>query len=296
MRPLFGNRYPAIPLNGAIVAITGAGRGIGRATAEAFAAQGATVCLGDLDTSVVEKAAKEIGDKARAYPLDVTVRASFAAFTDAVTEEFGRIDVLVNNAGVMPLGDFVEEPDALSRTTLDVNVWGLIHGMRLVLPGMIAAGRGHVVNIASMAGKIPIPGMAVYNASKFAAVGLTAAVRREYAGAGVSVSAVLPSAVRTGLASGVPLGGGLPTVDPEDIARAVVDSCRTRRAEIPVPRYVGGWDLLDALTPERVMSFARSLIGDNRALTSLDPEARSDYTRRVADQVTRRTSWGVGGG
>ncbi|MFD9963604.1 SDR family oxidoreductase [Amycolatopsis sp. NPDC058986] len=290
MRPLFGSRYPGIPLDGAVVAITGAGRGIGRATAEAFAARGATICLGDLDTAVAEKAAKEIGGTARAYPLDVTVRASFAAFTDAVIEEFGRIDVLVNNAGVMPLGDFVEEQDALSRTTLDVNVWGLIHGMRLVLPGMIAAGRGHVVNIASMAGKIPIPGMAVYNASKFAAVGLTAAVRREYAATGVSLSAVLPSAVRTGLASGVPLGGGLPTVDPEDIARAVVDSCRTRRAEIPVPRYVGGWDLLAALTPERVMSFVRSLIGDNRALTSLDPEARDDYTRRVAGQVTRRTS------
>ncbi|GAA4553999.1 SDR family oxidoreductase [Amycolatopsis samaneae] len=290
MRPPFGSRYPAIPLRGAVVAITGAGRGIGRATAAAFAARGATVCLGDLDTAVAQEAAREIGGAARAFPLDVTVRESFAAFVAAVTEECGPIDVLVNNAGVMPLGDFVEEPDALSRTTLDVNVWGPIHGMRLVLPGMIAAGRGHVVTIASMAGKIPIPGMAVYNASKFAVVGLTAAVRREYADTGVSVSAVLPSAVRTGLASGVPLGGGLPTVDPEDIAAAVLDSCRTRRAEIPVPRYLGGWDLLDALTPERVMSFARTLVGDNRALTSLDPEARADYTRRVSGQVTRRTS------
>ncbi|MEC3980800.1 SDR family oxidoreductase [Amycolatopsis sp. H20-H5] len=286
MRLPFANRYPDIELDGAVVAITGGGRGIGRATAEAFAALGATVCVGDLDTAVVEQAAKEIG--AHAYPLDVTVRESFAAFLDAVTEEFGRVDVLVNNAGVMPLGDFVEEPDALSKTTLDVNVWGLIHGLRLVLPGMIARGRGHVVNIASMAGKIPLPGMAVYNASKFAAVGLTAAVRREYAGTGVSVSAVLPSAVRTGLSSGVPLGGGLPTVDPEDIARAVVGSCRTRRAEIAVPRYVGGWDLLDALTPEPVMGLARRLIGDDRALTSLDPTRRADYTARVTAQATQR--------
>ncbi len=83
-----------------------------------------------------------------------------------------------------------------------INVQGLVHGLRSVLPGMIARGRGHVVNVASMAGKIPLPGMAVYNASKFAAVGLTAAVRREYAATGVSVSAVLPSAVRTELASG----------------------------------------------------------------------------------------------
>ncbi|WP_329065326.1 SDR family oxidoreductase [Amycolatopsis sp. NBC_01480] len=275
--------YPTLDLSRCVVAVTGGGRGIGRATAEEFARAGATVCVGDLDTAVAEEAAAAFGG--RAYSLDVRERDSFAAFIDAVTEEFGRVDVLVNNAGVMPLGDFLEEPDELGRTTFDVNVWGLVLGLRLVLPGMIARGRGHVVNVASMAGKIPLPGMAVYNASKFAAVGLTAAVRREYASSGVSVSAVLPSAVRTGLASGVPLGRGLPTVDPEDVARAVVGSCRSRRAEIPVPRYVGGWDLLAALTPEPLMALARTLIGDDRALTSLDPEARSAYTTRVASQV-----------
>ena len=283
MRLPFGNRFPVIDLNGAVVAITGGGRGIGRATGAEFVARGATVCLGDLDTAVAKETAAEIG--AHGYPLDVTVRESFTAFAAAVTERFGRIDVLVNNAGVMPLGDFLEEPDALSRTTVDVNVWGLVHGLRVVLPGMIARGRGHVVNVASMAGKIPLPGMAIYNASKFAAVGLTAAVRREYAATGVSVSAVLPSAVRTALASGVPLGGALPTVDPEDVALAIVDTVRTRRAETAVPRFVGGWDLLDAVTPERVMTFARGLIGDDRALTALDPEARADYTHRVAAQV-----------
>ncbi|WP_328603138.1 SDR family oxidoreductase [Amycolatopsis sp. NBC_00345] len=273
-------RYPTLDLSRCVVAVTGGGRGIGLATAAEFASAGATVCVGDLDTAVAEEAAAAFGG--RAYPLDVRERDSFAAFVDAVTEEFGRVDVLVNNAGVMPLGDFLEEPDELGRTTFDVNVWGPVLGLRLVLPGMIARGRG---NVASMAGKIPLPGMAVYNASKFAAVGLTAAVRREYASTGVSVSAVLPSAVRTGLSSGVPLGRGMPTVDPEDVARAVVGSCRTRRAEIPVPRYVGGWDLLAALTPEPLMALARTLIGDDRALTSLDPEARSAYTTRVASQV-----------
>ncbi|WP_370947584.1 SDR family oxidoreductase [Amycolatopsis sp. cg5] len=270
---MFRSRYPAIDLNGAVIAITGGARGIGKATAEAFAARGAKVCVGDLDP----------GEKQ--YKLDVTDRASFQAFVDEITTEHGHIDVFVGNAGVMPLGGFLDEPDALSRTTLDVNVWGLIHGLRLVLPGMIARGRGHIVSIASMAGKIPLPGMAVYNASKFAAVGLTAAVRREYAGTGVSVSAVLPSAVRTELASGVSLGKGLPTVDPEDVADAVVASCRHRRAEIPVPRYVGGWDLLAAVTPEPVISLGRRLIGDDRALTAVDPEGRAAYERRVAGQT-----------
>jgi NADP-dependent 3-hydroxy acid dehydrogenase YdfG len=138
-----------------------------------------------------------------------TSRDSFAGFTGAVLDRFGRIDILVNNAGVMPLGDFLPEHYASSRATLDVNVRGLINGMRLVLPHMIERGTGHVVNVASMAGKLVIPGMAVYNASKFAAVGLSAAVREEYRDTGVSVTAVLPSAVRTRLASGVPLGHGM---------------------------------------------------------------------------------------
>lgn len=276
----FGERYPAIDPRGAVVAITGGARGIGRATAAEFAARGATVCVGDLDTALVSRV-----PDAHGFPLDVTVRASFDAFAAAVTERFGRIDVLVNNAGVMPLGDFLEEPDEVGRTTVDVNVHGLVHGLRSVLPGMIARGRGHVVNVASMAGKIPLPGMAVYNASKFAAVGLTAAVRREYAATGVSVSAVLPSAVRTELAAGVRLGGALPTVDPEVVAHAIAGTLRTRRAETAVPRWLGTWDLLAALTPERVMSLARAWIGDDRALTQLDPAARAAYVRRVAAQL-----------
>ena len=278
--------YPAIDLTDAVVMVTGGGRGIGQATAAAFAEAGARVCLGDLDRPSAEQTAETIG--AQGFLVDVTSRRSFAAFVDAVLAEHGRIDVLVNNAGVMPLGGFLDEPDALSRTTLDVNVWGLIHGMRLVLPGMIARGRSHVVNIASMAGKIAIPGMAVYNASKFAAVGLSAAVRREYAGSGVSVSAVLPSAVRTELASGAPLGRGMPTVDPKVVAKAVVHSCKTRKAEIPVPGFLAGWDILAAVTPEPVMRAGRRLLGDTRALTSVDHHTRAAYAHRVAGQTLAR--------
>lgn len=282
---IFGRKYPAIDLEGAVVLVTGGGRGIGRATAEAFAERGAHVHLADIDGEAAKESALAIGGGARAFTADVTSRASFAAFVDAALATHGRIDVLVNNAGVMPLGGFLEEPDSLSRVTLDVNVWGLLHGMRLALPSMIERGRGHVVNVVSMAGKIPIPGMAVYNASKFAAIGLSAAVRREYEDTGVSVSAVLPSAVRTTLSSGVPLGGGMPTVDPEDIARAIVDSCRTRRAEIPVPGYLAGWDVVNALAPESLMAIGRRLLGDRRALRSVDPAVRGDYERRVAAQA-----------
>jgi len=270
--------YPKIALDGAVVAVTGGARGIGKATASLFITKGATVCVGDLDPA----------DSPDTLALDVTSRESFAAFVDAVLGRHGRIDILVNNAGVMPLGDFLCEDDAISRTTLEVNLWGLIHGMRAAMPHMVARGRGHVVNVASMAGKLVVPGLAVYNASKFGAVGLSAAVREEYRSTGVSVSAVLPSAVRTRLASGVPLGHGMPTVEAEDVARAIVGSVRRRRAEITVPRYLAGWDLVNAAVPEPAMRLGRKLIGDRRALTSVQPEVRAAYEETIAAQASSR--------
>ena len=97
----------------------------------------------------------------------------------------------------------------------------------------------------------------------------------------MSVTAVLPSAVRTRLASGVPLGHGMPTVDAEDVARAIVGSVGSRRAEITVPRYLAGWDLLDAAVPERLMRLGRKLIGDRRALTSVEHDVRAAYEESI---------------
>jgi NAD(P)-dependent dehydrogenase (short-subunit alcohol dehydrogenase family) len=278
--------YPAIDLSGAVVLITGGGRGIGRATGAAFAARGATVCLADLDLPAAQEAAADIGG--HPFGVDVTSRASFGQCVAELVDRFGRVDVLVNNAGVMPLGGFLDEPDELSATTLDVNLWGLIHGMRLVLPAMVERGSGHVVNVASMAGKLAIPGLAVYNASKFGALGLSLAVRAELARTGVSVSAVLPSAVRTGLVAGVPLGRGMPTVEPEDVARAIVRSVRTRAAEIPVPGYLRLYDLVEAVLPPPAFRLVRRLLDDARGLTSVDHAARQAYEQRVADQAAIR--------
>ncbi|MFD4179787.1 SDR family oxidoreductase, partial [Rhodococcus sp. NPDC058514] len=267
--------YPTIDLAGAVVLITGAGRGIGRATAHAMAARGARVAVADLDRAAADEVVAEIGSAARAYTLDVRTRTSWDAGVAAVITDLGPIDVLVGNAGVMPVAPFLEEPDAIGETTLDVNVWGLIHGMRAVAPAMIERGRGHIVNVASLAGKIAIPGLAVYNASKFAAVGLSSTARLEFAEAGVSVSTVLPSAVRTTLTSGLPLGKGLPTVDPEAIAAAVVRTVSTRRAQTPVPGYLAALDLGLAIAPEPLLTLIRRLVGGNRAVDSVDTAARA---------------------
>lgn len=278
--------YPKIELADAVVLITGGGRGIGAATAELFAAKGATVWIGDRDLGAAKETAARLN--VQAVEVDVTDRASFAAFVRTVLDAHGRIDVVVNNAGVMPLGGFLEESDATSRTTMDVNVWGPMNGMREALPHMIERGRGHVVNVVSMAGKIPIPGMAVYNASKFGALGLSLAVREEYEPSGVSVSTVLPGAVRTRLSSGVPLGRGLPTVDPEDVAKSIVDSVGNRRAEIPVPSYLAGWGLLDATVPAPLMKLGRRLVGDRRGLDSVDHKVRDLYENTITDQAKSR--------
>lgn len=272
---ILGHGYPDIDLKGARVLITGAGRGIGQSTAELFAAKGAEIAIADVDTAAAESAAAAIG--ARAYELDVRARDQW----DKVVADFGAVDVLVNNAGVMPAGAFLVEPDAVGRATIDINVWGLIHGMRAVVPGMIERRRGHVVNVASLAGKIPVAGLAVYNASKFAAVGLSAATRLEFAPQGVSVSCVMPSAVRTRLSSGLALGKGMPTVEPEDVAAAVLQTCGTRKAEVAVPNYLGPIDIALAAAPERAVRLVRRLLDGNRALHPADSETRAQYEQQV---------------
>jgi len=275
------SRYPKIALDGALVAVTGAARGIGLETARAFIAQGAYVALGDLDHDLAEKAAIELGPRASAHALDVTDRTSVDRFLAEAEASHGRtLDVLVNNAGVMPNGPFLEQQDRIDELTMNVNVYGVIHGMRAAAPGMIERGRGHIVNICSLAGKFPIKGLAVYNASKFAAVGLTAATRLELDRTGVSISAVLPSAVKTELASGIDYGI-LPAVEPGDIASAVVRSVRTRQAEIAVPAYVGTAQTLSTLLPEPVLRGFRALVRDDRAITHVDDDVRKKYLDRI---------------
>ncbi|NYJ01752.1 NADP-dependent 3-hydroxy acid dehydrogenase YdfG [Nocardioides thalensis] len=278
------SRFTPIDLDGALVVITGAARGIGLATAREFAAAGAQVAIGDLDLELAQEAAADLGPQVSAYLLDVTDATSFETFVAAAEEHHGSpVDVLVNNAGIMPNGAFLEGTERIDRMTMDVNVHGVINGMRIVLPGMVERGRGHVVNVASLAGKFPLKGLAVYNASKFAAVGLTAATRLEMGGTGVSVTAVLPSAVRTELSSGIDLGV-LPTVDPEDIARAVVGSVRTRAAEIAVPSYVGLATKTVPFVPERVLNVLRRLTHDDAAITRVDEPVRRRYLDRIENK------------
>ncbi|MFT3899358.1 MAG: SDR family oxidoreductase [Gordonia sp. (in: high G+C Gram-positive bacteria)] len=281
---------PKIDPDGAVVIVTGGARGIGAETAKLFASKGAIVWIGDLDENIAKDTATTIPN-AVARRLDVTDRASWALFLDELIAEHGRIDVLVNNAGVMPVGPFVDEPEATTDLMLDVNVRGMLNGMHAVLPLMAKAGRGHVVNVSSMAGMIPLPGMVTYNTSKYAALGGSLAARREYDGTGVTVSAIMPAAVRTELSSGADLSV-LPTVDPEDVARQVLRTLTTRAAKTSAPTWVlPGWGLVEAFVPETVERAVRKLIGHDQAM-ALDPVGRKDYLDRIERHADQNASTG----
>jgi short-subunit dehydrogenase len=271
----------AIDLEDAAVVVTGGARGIGRATAAELARRGARVCIGDIDGDAAAAAAEELGDGVHAFELDVADRDSFAAFLAAAERKAGPPAVLVGNAGIMPLGSFLDEDEDTIDATIAVNLGGIVHGMRLALPGMVERGRGHVVNVASMMGKLHVPGAAIYAATKYAVLGLSAAVRDELRGTGVTVTAALPTAVRTELVDGVPLGRGLPTVEPEQVAKAIADSCRSRQAEIHVPGWLAAYEPAVALAPGPIVGVVRRLLGHDRVMTKLDVPARAAYEERI---------------
>ena len=277
------------PLRGAVVAITGAARGIGLATARAFRAAGARVVLGDLDGEACAQAAAALGPGAHGLRLDVTQPASFAAFLERAEALEGPLDVLVNNAGVLSAGAFLEQGAEAEAATFAVNYQGVSHGMRLALPGMVARGEGQVINVISLSARVPVAGLAHYAASKHAALGLTHSVRHELAGTGVRLSAVLPTAVRTRLSAGIPLGG-LCAQEPEDVARAVLAVQRSGAAERIVPRYLAGAALALGLLPERVDRPLRRWLEADRAVRPAAPELRRAYEAGVEEQGQRARS------
>lgn len=276
-------------LRNQVVAITGGGRGIGLAIGRALHARGARVSLGDIDESLAANAAAALNGYGGR--LDVRERASFAAFLEQTERALGPIDVLINNAGIMPAGPFAEESDALSDTQIDINLRGVILGCKLAVPAMLERGHGHIVNVASGAGVFPIPGLAVYCATKFAVVGLTKSLREEYRDSGLRFSTIMPSKVRTELAAGTDRAArALPTVGPEDVAAAVGDALEQNLGEVAVPRYLGVTPALLSLTPQWLERRFRRSVGDNRVLDKLDLQARAGYNERLASLAASNRS------
>src|SRR5229473_973322 len=240
-------------LAGETVAITGAARGIGRATAVAL-------------------------------PLDVTDRASFTAFLDGAEEQLGPIDVLVNNAGIMQIGRFIDEDDLTARRMVDINVHGVILGTKLALARMIPRDRGHIINISSQAGKFGSPGGATYSATKHAVVGLTEAVRGELRlmGAHIDVSYVMPFVVNTELGAGLGEARGMHSLEPSEVADAIVDALQHGVVDVWVPKSAKRTNALGVLLPRRLSEgMARAMKAD-RVLAGADANRRRDYELRAS--------------
>jgi NADP-dependent 3-hydroxy acid dehydrogenase YdfG len=271
-------------LTGKVVAITGGARGIGRATAAALVRKGAKVAIGDLDVELAERTATELGAGTIALELDVTERASFERFLDAAEERLGPLDVLVNNAGIMHLSCFADESDAAAARQIDINLHGVIYGSKLALARFLPRRSGHLVNIASTAGKAGVPGGATYSATKHAVVGLTEAIRGELRGTGIETSVVMPVPVNTELAAGLVSGRGLTaTVEPEQVADAIVEALEHPRHDVYVPKGIALGVRVGALLPRRLAEAIGRAAKTDRILASADASARAAYEQRAAE-------------
>jgi NAD(P)-dependent dehydrogenase (short-subunit alcohol dehydrogenase family) len=266
-------------LAGKVVAITGGARGIGLATATALHGAGAKVAIGDID----EAAAKEAGRPFElSCKLDVTDRESFTAFLDAVESQLGPLEVVVNNAGVIAVGNAVDEADTATRRQLDINVFGVILGTKLAAQRMLPRHRGHIVNIASLGGVLPSEGIATYCATKHAVLGYTDTVRLENRGSGVHFSAIMPTLTNTDMVLGIGHARGFKNVEPEDVARAVVDVIGKPKPRVAIPRSMGIALSAQRLMPRAAAEALGRVLGTGRVFTSdVQREKRQAYEQRA---------------
>ena len=240
-------------LDGKVVVITGAGSGIGRALAVNCAGRGSLLALSDVDEAGLAETVDQVkaagAREVRSDRLDVSDRAAFTAYAAAVAEQFGRVNVVVNNAGVALAGDLVDLDYDDIEWIVGVNFWGVVHGTKEFLPHLIASGDGHIVNLSSLFGLVSMPGQSAYNATKYAVRGMTEALREEMliAGHRVGVTSVHPGGIKTAIARNARVSAKedkeatanlfdkkLAKMEPERAAEIIVDGILKNRARVLV--------------------------------------------------------------
>jgi NAD(P)-dependent dehydrogenase (short-subunit alcohol dehydrogenase family) len=264
---------------GQVVAITGGARGIGLATAQAFLQAGARVAIGDIDRAALDAARENL--ELTALSLDVTSERSFADFLAEVERRLGPVDVLVNNAGVMPVGPVTTYDDELCSRVVEIDLLGVIRGSRLVAESMIGRRRGHIVNIASFAGRVAAPGLSLYNAAKFGVVGFSEALGAELISKNVRVSTVLPSITDTGLIDGLRGSVFVRPSSPDQVAAAVVGLVGSDRQVAVVPAVLGPISVAAMILPPRAKRYLLSRPSYAKLFLEPDVVGRRDYETRA---------------
>ena len=259
------------PFRDRVAVITGGAGGIGFAMAEAFAARGAKIALADIDETALASRAQTLEARGTAVlrvRTDVTQRASVVALADAVWARFGAAHLVCNNAGIALAGPLLEATPEDWRLTMDINFWGVVHGIDAFAPRLVAQQQGgHILNTASMAGLVGMQWLGIYCASKFAVVGLSESLRRELAAHDIGVSVLCPMIVQTGI---------------------VENSLRVRGKEAPAAAPVSqppagamqGGVISAAQVAQRVVS----AIERNELYVLTHPEQR-EFLRRRADRL-----------
>lgn len=278
------SQRPPKSLNGRVVAVTGGARGIGAVTARTLAARGAHVAIGDIAGDLAKEVADQLPGSHLGAQLDVTDVSSFEAFLDRVEAELGMVDVLINNAGIMPLGQLLDESDTVTRRIIDINLGGVINGTKAAGRRMRACGSGHIVNVASAVGRIALPGAATYSASKYGVIGLTEATRAEFRPFGVEVSCVVPMIVNTELGAGLAKVRGQRTVEPQEVADAIIERISNPRFETWVPRSGHALYKLLTLLPKSWADVSGRVLGAQDILAHPDSIARTAYESRARGQ------------
>uniref|UniRef100_A0A6B2LBN0 Short-chain dehydrogenase/reductase 3 n=1 Tax=Arcella intermedia TaxID=1963864 RepID=A0A6B2LBN0_9EUKA len=258
------------PVRGEVVLITGGASGIGRQMARRFSRLGATLVLWDMNSEALAKVSKEItnetGGDVHTYTVDITDREKVYDLAEQVISRVGRVDILVNNAGIVA-GKSILNPqydDRLAEKTIAVNTTAHLWTIRAFVPDMVRRNHGHVVTIASAAGLVGTCGLAEYCASKFGAVGLNEALRREfkrYGHSGCRTTVVCPFYINTGMFKGV-RSRLIPILDEQYVADSIVNAVRENEEFLGLPSLVHyGSMLLNAILPVPILDFCYKLSG-----------------------------------
>jgi short-subunit dehydrogenase len=270
-----------------VAAITGAGSGIGRALALALAERGAQLALSDVNASSLAQttaAARARGVEVTESKVDVANREAVYAWAAQVTEDYGRVNMIVNNAGVAFAGTIDELDYADFEWIMGINFWGVVHGTKAFLPHLRASGEGHVVNVSSVFGLFAHPTQSAYNASKFAVRGFTEALRQELdlLDWPVSATVVHPGGIKTNIVQSIRFAAGMEdflnesaeeakaeferalTTTPEQAARVILRAVEKNKRRVLIGRDAYGFDLVQRLFPSGYQRVLTTLLRSRR--------------------------------